>query len=232
VARKTWKQLELAPRTWGGRRKGAGRKRRARSRVPHRRRPVIVRRTVVHIVVKLVKDVGVLRRMKLAPLLRRVLVAGAVRAGFRVCHFSIQRSHVHLVLEVDSTPAMSRGMQAWSGRAARRLNAHLHRRGRVIADRYHVEVLRTPRQVRNALCYVLHNARRHGERLDPRWRGIDPFSSAWHFDGWLDDDWRACLTPPRGDPPVATATIWILTTGWRRWGLIATDEVPAAARQS
>ena len=231
MARRKWKQLVLAPRTWGGRRKGAGRKRRARSRVPHRRRPIIVRRTVLHIVVKLVDDVGVLRRMKLAPLLRRTLVAGATRDWFRVCHFSIQRTHVHLVVEVDSTLAMSRGMQAWSGRLARRLNAHLRRRGRVVADRYHVELLRSPRQVRNTLCYVLQNARRHGESLDARWHGIDPFSSAWHFDGWSNDAWRAHLTPPRGDPPLAPATTWLLRIGWRRWGLIAIDELPAAAHQ-
>lgn len=185
---------------------------------------------MVHIVVKLVDDVGGLRRMKLAPLLRRSLTAGAIRGGFRVCHFSIQRLHVHLVVEVDSTLAMTRGMQAWSGRIARRLNQYLHRRGRVTADRYHVELLRSPRRVRNALCYVLQNARRHGETLDSRWQGVDPFSSAWHFDGWRDDLWRSRLAPPRGDPPVAPATTWLLRIGWRRWGLIATDEVPAAAR--
>jgi REP element-mobilizing transposase RayT len=232
VARKKWQQLALAPRTWGGRRKGAGRKRRAFSRVPHRRRPILVRRTVVHIVVKLVREAGVLRRMKLAPLLRRAFTAGALRGGFRVCHFSIQRSHIHLVVEVDSTQAMGRGMQAWSGRLARLLNRRLRRRGRVMADRYHVELLRSPRQVRNALCYVLQNARRHGESLDPRWCGIDPFSSAWHFDGWCDATWREHLAPPRGDPPVAPPTTWLLTTGWRRHGLIAVDEVPAAARQA
>jgi hypothetical protein len=185
----------------------------------------------VHVVVKLVADVGVLRRMKLAPILRRALTAGALRGGFRVCHFSIQRAHVHLVLEVDSTECMSRGMQAWSGRLARLLNRRLRRRGRVVADRYHVELLRSPRRVRNALCYVLHNGRRHGEPLDARWRGADPFSSAWHFEGWADDAWRASLAPPRGDPPVAAPTTWLLRIGWRRWGLIATDELPAAARQ-
>jgi hypothetical protein len=31
-------------------------------------------------------------------------------------------------------------------------------------------------------------------------------------------------------PPVAEATVWLLTTGWRRQGLIAPGEIPAAAR--
>jgi hypothetical protein len=35
------------------------------------------------------------------------------------------------------------------------------RAGQVLADRCHVHVLRTPREVRNAIAYVLLNARRH-----------------------------------------------------------------------
>ena len=40
----------------------------------------------------------------------------------------------------------------------------LGRTGRVLADRYHHRILTCPRQVRNALAYVLLNARRHAGR--------------------------------------------------------------------
>jgi len=40
-------------------------------------------------------------------------------------------------------------------RFARAVNRALGRRGRVLEDRYHVRVLATPLQVRNAIRYVL-----------------------------------------------------------------------------
>ncbi len=96
----------------------------------------------------------------------------------------------------------------------------------------HLEVLTTPTQVRNALCYVLQNARRHGVRLDPCFHGADPFSSAWWFDGWTDASWKRGLAPPE-ERTVAAAESWLLSVGWRRAraGTIAIDEIPAAARR-
>jgi hypothetical protein len=41
------------------------------------------------------------------------------------------------------------------------VNRVFGRRGSVLADRFHLHVLRTPREVRHALSYVLMNARRH-----------------------------------------------------------------------
>ncbi|HWM84849.1 MAG TPA: hypothetical protein VNO33_03400, partial [Kofleriaceae bacterium] len=110
------------------------------------------------------------------------------------------------------------------------LNRRLGRSGRVFADRFHSVPLTSPRQVRHALCYVMQNARRHGEELDRRWAGIDPFSSAWYFDGWADDSWRKAVLPAVGPPPVTAAETWLLTTGWRRHSLIGIRERPAAAR--
>ena len=161
-------------------------------------------------------------------MLRAALVAGAVKEGFRICQFSIQGTHIHLVTEATSNAALSRGMQGFQISAARRINRALGRAGKVFADRFHDVHLTSPRQVRAALCYVLNNARRHGERLEARYGGIDPFSSAWYFDGWSTDSWRRAVGPPEGAAPVAAATHWLLTAGWRRWGPIGVTEVPAA----
>ena len=224
--RRRWVQMELRPRC-GGKRKGAGRKRRGRRVVAHLRRRVIRRRTVVHVTVRVVREVGRLRRRRLAPVLRAALVAGAVKEGFRICQFSIQGNHIHVVTEATSNAALSRGMQGFQISAARRINRALGRSGRVFDDRFHEVHLSSPRQVRAALCHVLNNARRHRERLEARWGGIDPFSSAWWFDGWTDDGWRRGLSPPAGAPPVAPATHWLLTTGWRQHGAVGVEEVPA-----
>ena len=212
----------------GGRRAGAGRKPKgARAGVPHRARPIIKKKTPVHVTVKLVPEVGSLRRRKLIGAMREAFRAGKVKDGFRICLFSIQRDHMHVVSEADSNRDLARGMQGWEIRVARRINRQLGRTGKVFADRFHAVPVRSPRQLRHTLCYVLNNGLRHGERHEMR--GMDPFSSAWHFEGWSHDRWRRGLDPPPGEPPVAPAESWLLKEGWMKWGRIGVGEVPRAA---
>jgi hypothetical protein len=126
-------------------------------------------------------------------------------------------------------------MHLFEIRAARALNASFARRGRIFAERYHARALKTPREVRNALCYVLNNARHHaadrGARIDETW--FDPCSSAAWFDGWKAprsrDTWRArtLLDTPN---PCAKPRTWLLSVGWRRHGLIALDTIPGSTR--
>jgi hypothetical protein len=74
--------------------------------------------------------------------------------------------------------------------------------------------LRSPREVRNALVYILNNWRKHDEHHDrPAWR-TDPFSSADVFDGWSASPTK--LAARDGPTPVAPATHFLLTQGWRR----------------
>jgi REP element-mobilizing transposase RayT len=175
------------------------------------------------------KDVPRLRRFELCKFLARAFVYGCKKGEFRICQFSIQRNHVHLVCEAATAKARARGMQGWGVRVARGINRYFGRHGKVFDDRYHLEVLTTPTQVRNALCYVLQNARRHAAKLDPRFHGADPFSSAWWFDGWKDATWKSGLAPPE-TRTVAEPKSWLLRVGWQRGrgGLIAIDEVPPA----
>src|SRR5262249_2349349 len=122
-------------------------------------------------------------------------------------------------------------MKAIGSRVARAVNRIARRSGPVLADRYHVRLLPTPKEVRAALRYVLLNARRHVGRLRAKLVGVrlDPASSARWFDGWKreiravsddSDDGR------RRSPPVARARTWLLTVGWRRHGLIDPADVP------
>ena len=78
-------------------------------------------------------------------------------------------------------------MKGLSVRIARGVNAAAKRRGRVIAHRYHVHVLKTPTETRNALRYVLLNRFVHKNRAlagRAEVRGFDALSSADYFDGW------------------------------------------------
>jgi REP element-mobilizing transposase RayT len=196
--------------------------------VRHRVRAALRPRSALHVTVRVGEDVGPLRRYRVARVLAQAFRDGCARNGFRLCHFSIQGNHIHLIVETDSAEALSRGMQAWEIRVARAINRAQGRKGKVFPDRYHAVRLRTARQVRAALCYVLQNARRHGVALA---RGcVDPYSSAWWFTGWRHERWRAGLKPPPDGPTVVAAEGWLLTAGWRRWGAIGVDEVPPAAR--
>jgi hypothetical protein len=61
---------------------------------------------------------------------------------------------------------------------------------------------------------------------------MDPFSSAWWFDGWNDASWRIGIPPPEVRT-VAAAQSWLLRVGWKRspYGLLSITEVPPAGRR-
>jgi hypothetical protein len=205
-------------RTWGGRRVGAGRKPAGpTAHVPHRLRGFHDGRHPIHVTMRAVRGLPSLRSANLFPVLWRGLARASGRR-FRVVHFSVQANHVHLLVEADEARALARGMQGLGIRLAKAMNRRLSRRGRIWADRYHGRPLRTPREVRHGLVYVLLNGRKHGVSGT----GVDRCSSGAWFEGWRD------AKVARGPSPVARPRTWLLCVGWRRSGLIGADEVPAA----
>jgi len=150
----------------------------------------------------------------------RAALAAASTTRFRVLHFSVQHDHLHLLVEADEPTGFERGVRGLAIRVAKAVNRILGRRGQVWADRYHARLLRTPREVRNALVYVLNNWRKH----IPGARRLDPRSSAAWFNGWFKLPAR-----PSGAQPVAEARTWLAAVGWRLRGLIHVDERPRGA---
>ena len=247
------RQLELSfPPRWGGARAGAGRKRGSRGMVWHRARPQHAAAEPVHVTLR--ARLAPLRSQHVFPTVRLALLRAARRdpARFRLLQFSVQRDHLHLVVEAQDKRALSRGLQGLAIRVARYVNDLLGRRGALWADRWHGRTLKTPREVRNALAYVLGNFKKHAawrsESSSKRPRvatwGIDPYSSGEWFDGWRG--WRPWSGTP---PPFAQApawkrrdvgaidaeateritvepTTWLGAVGWRRRGLIRLGECP------
>lgn len=175
------------------------------------------------VTLKLVEGLATLRS---ARVFRRVL-AGLVKAkerlGTRIVHFSVQSDHVHLVVETESKTTLTRAMKGLAVRLARAVNRALGRTGTVLCDRYHARVLTTPRQTRNAIAYVLCNARKHGHA--PNVRGwLDRCSSASTFDGW-----STSRVGELGAPTITSSPrTWLLRIGWRRGGLLHPDHRPGA----
>jgi hypothetical protein len=165
--------------------------------------------------------------------IERTFAAGCARPGFRLVHYSLQGNHAHLIVEAHDRNALGRGMMAIGARLARSVNRVAGRTGRVLSERYHLRLLSTPKEVRNALRYVLLNARRHAaaaRKAVPGTALLDPASSARWFDGWRRHADAAAHSTTGADPPhrrpVARARTWLLTVGWRRYGLLDPEDVP------
>src|SRR5215813_1872794 len=172
------RQLGLTFRTWGGKRKNAGRKPKIPGRpgVPHRPRRAFARRLPVHVTVRVAPEVYNLRSKRSFRALQRAFCGGADRLGLRLVRFSVQGNHIHLLVEADDSTALSRGIKGLSVRVARRMNRLMSRTGRVVGDRFHAHLLRTQSEVRRAIGYIRDNHKRHaaqrGERLPAGW--VDP----------------------------------------------------------
>lgn len=174
-----------------------------------------------------------MRTLPVAGNLRRPIIHEAVRASLttigkhedcRVVHLSIQRDHIHLLVEADDREALAHGMRAFQISLAKRINRAIssatkaRRRGQIFTDRYESIVLETPRAVRDALVYVL-NAWRKFEK--PAARALDPYSSARVFDGW-----REPLTDA-DTSELAPFVLWPARTALVRGvGKLARNEVP------
>ena len=197
------KQLPLGLKSWGGRRKGAGRKPKGdRAGVSHAARPALSQRTPVHVTLRVRDHVYNLRSKRCFRVIEAALYFGGERFGLRVVHFSVQGNHLHLIVEAEDAGCLSRGLKGLSVRIARGLNRVMKKSGRVFADRYHARILKSPNETRRALSYVLHNFRKHARergQVFPR-AFVDPYSSA------------ALLKRSRGPVPLARPRSWMLRT--------------------
>ena len=165
---------------------------------------------------------------------------GQGNGAFRIVHISIQQTHVHLLVEADDKHALSSGMQGFEISAAKHINREYsvhaklerRRRGNVFTDRFHQEIITSPRQARHALSYVLNNWRKHREdrsRAAKTWN-VDPFSTGLLFAGWKEREGAAVMWRWRDtyDPLVVyLPQTWLLRVGWRKHERIGFHEVPS-----
>ena len=221
-------QQMVLPRTagHGGKRAGAGRKPGiGRRKVAHVTRPKLGKKIPVHVTLRARAGLPTFRSELVRKMFERIVQQTRCE-GFHLPIYDLQRDHVHAICEAGERAELSSGMRRVMIRFALRLNRLLGRKkGKVWGDRYHRHDLRTPREVRNALVYVLMNAKKHGAcRRDESF--IDPFSSAGENDVW--EDVRA--GPPR---VCAAPRFWLLSVGWAKsGGRLRTVEAPVMALAS
>jgi putative transposase len=166
------RQTEFAFRKWGGKREGAGRKPNGKKAgVGHLTRAVLPPRFPVHATWRV--DAWNLRTRRCFRPVQRAMFAGATRFGFRLVHYAVMGNHVHLIVEAPDRRALARAMKGLGVRIARALNRVMGRQGRVIGERYHARMLKTPTEVKHARHYLLTNAQHHYNVV-----GADPYASA------------------------------------------------------
>ena len=229
------KQKVFEFRTWGGKRKGAGRPARERVRhLRHGKRPLLKKRFPVHVTWRMREGVWQLRTQRCFKALSRAFWQGCNRFGFRLVHYSVQGNHMHLLVEANGEKSLAKGMNGLGVRVARGLNRVMGRKGHVLEERYHGHILKTPTEVKNARAYQLGNAHEHiglvGDRsvhLEVAARATGDLLVA----AAVLSDW-SYLNPNRGisaaarcpstscrrsacqpTPPTTPPARW----GWRRW---------------
>jgi REP element-mobilizing transposase RayT len=235
-----FEQLSLF-RKRGGKRRGAGRPPKgARAGAAHKKRDVLGRYDPVHVVLRVAAALGNLRRRCVYRAVREATLTTARRENFRIVHLSLQRTHIHMLVEAEDQYALASGMQGFQISAAKHINAAIskdrpgpRRKGTVFIDRYHAVIITCPTQARHVLGYVMGNWRKHQEDRSSATRGwhIDWFSSAGMFPGWQEygDDHFLWRSPPGYDPLVVyQPRTWLLREGWMTAGPISTRHVPSA----
>ena len=175
--------------------------------MPHLRREELSRHHGVHVTLRTAGGVAGLRRQRMLYALEEAFRAARIRFGMRIVHYSIQGNHVHLIVEAEDRASLTRGMQGLAIRMARTINRVLGRHGQVWADRYHSHLMKSRREVANALRYVFGNFAKHAAQWG---EGVRPYADTFTSIRFLG---LATV-----DDPVAQPTTWLLRIGWRGAG--------------
>lgn len=208
----------------GGKRKGAGRPKQKAGMQLHSPRPKFPGKYPLHVNMKIINGLPNLRTKKRFQLIKRAILKSR-KKGLNIIHFCIQKNHIHLLLEVSNKQKLGRGMQSFCTSLAKSINNSIKRNGQVFIDRYHLHILKTPLEVKNALRYIFINREKHLKRIDL----FDKFSTLICF----NEIKRLGLSrlDPREKIPnqslrdllfkgfselIVPARTWLLREGWHR----------------
>ena len=161
----------------GGFRKNAGRPRRNNSNVNHKRRLRVGREVPFLITMKLLPNQVSLRTPGAFAKFREGVI-GTKAFGFRVIEFAILSNHIHLVAESDSNAELESAMKSLTLKLTRTLGIRFK-------ERFHMRLIRTPRQLRLARIYTVANAAKHAKRR----RVFDWYSS---YPAYTNAQWKFC----------------------------------------
>lgn len=198
----------------GGKRKGAGRKKRKLDEPAHTARAKISERVPFHSGLRLVKGAPNLRSHRFLDAFLNSITRARAK-GLRVNQYAIESNHIHLVGEADSNRDLKIGMQSLIASITWALRKLFKHAGEVFAKRYFLRAIKQPREMRHALKYVLFNHAKHTQSTPY----TDVYSSA-HVFGDLKLFAAIRTKPPvwlsRIQASIWPAQSWLQTVGWKR----------------
>jgi REP element-mobilizing transposase RayT len=184
----------------------------------------------LHITLRLREGLPNLRSQEGSKIVQHAL-RGLQKNGVRVIHFAILSNHIHLIVEAKSAEWLFAGMKSFLARLGIQLRkwasvATINRLDMLglglFVGRYDIQILKTPRQVRNALKYVLLNPAKHFRKAPY----VDMFTPGSIVDSWkelvgqqlrapahsrvLRERLKSFLSPPE---------LWLTREGWERAGI-------------
>lgn len=152
----------------GGRRPSSGRNRLHSKGVSHRTREQITSRTPVHINFK----VSTYIQSRPALEILTIAISKAHEHGLNIIYYALQSNHIHLIAEAQNNEALTRGMRALTISFAKRIQKLKSTHETIQLERYHLHVLKCPKEVENAITYVLENETHHtGHQSKPGFAG-------------------------------------------------------------
>lgn len=167
----------------------------------------------LHITMRIKPGLVSLRGPKMARAFKTAL-SKAKKNGLCTVHYALENNHLHLFAESKGNDHLRTGTASFGasfGKAVRRASGGL---GSVFAGRYHLRVLKSPRQTKNALAYVLMNHSKHeGSKPYP-----DERSSAAYFGEWnslLGGRYRNVKAESR-PAHLGAPESWLARVGWSR----------------
>ena len=144
------------------------------------------------------------------------ILANARRRGLRVQQFTIESNHIHLIAEADDNDCAKRGMISLKVSIVWALRRIFMFHGSIFTARYHVHLLKTPTEMRNALRYVLFNHAKHAKVA----LFADFYSSVFGFEeAHAFANLRIDTRPPWFGAislELSRAESWMQSQGWKR----------------
>ncbi len=176
-------EVTREPKSWGGKREGAGRPK-SSPMVSHLTRPRIEkRRCPLKVKIVLRADLPSLQHPEIFEAFERGCHR-ARRFGIRIIHYLVLPKHIHMIIEAKKTEELEHSFKSLNTTLAiaikkvvKKESGQAHE-GPVFLGRYHLSVLHEPNEVKVAMKEILGLA---ADNFNPAQPGL---SSAVIFDSW------------------------------------------------
>jgi REP element-mobilizing transposase RayT len=140
--------------------------------IRHTRRFRLKKPSSLHLTIKVRDNKADIQSKRILKALHYAIKRARLK-GLRVLHYTLEYNHVHLLVESVDNKILHKGMQAFGITIAKAINKIKKTKGTVYKNRYHLRLINSPKQLKNALHYIFSNGIKH-KRTDSR---IDLFNS-------------------------------------------------------